>query len=145
MNIQKVPRYIAVHEAAHAVIARQQGGRALAISLVSDPTLNRTPCCCTSWAADGDDWTEGRLLMAAAGPAATAIYTHSSLDDAIVGSGWHDWQLMEKLGSTDDTWFTEARRLCRSYWPIILAVADAALTCGNLCEAEIISAMKGAA
>jgi len=138
------PKYVAIHEAAHAVMARVLGGYAEGISLIAEETLGVIPGCRVAWPADGDDWTREKLIVAAAGPAATAIYRHCSLDAAIWTTGTSDWHYMKKLGSTDISWFREASRLCRRHWPAVLAVANAARPRGHLCEAEIVSAMKGA-
>lgn len=136
----RISMHIAVHEAAHAVIARVLGGYVEGITLVR--TDERAGACMVSWPDDGADRTKEKLLMAAAGPAASAIYKRCSQDIAILMHGMGDLRYMEGLGSTDDSWFADARKLCRQYWPIILNVADAAKAHKNLCEAEIISAIK---
>lgn len=136
----KVTMHIAVHEAAHAVIAKVLGGYAEGITLVR--TDGREGACMVAWPDDGADRTQEKLLTAAAGPAASAIYKRCGQDIAILMHGMGDLRRMKALGSTDDHWFTDARKLCRLYWPIILNVADAAKAHKNLCEAEIISAIK---
>ncbi|MGB3747430.1 MAG: M50 family metallopeptidase [Rhodanobacter sp.] len=139
----KVTMHIAVHEAAHAVIAKVLGGYVEGITLVR--TNGRDGACMVSWPDDGVDRTREKLLMAAAGPAASAIFKRCGQDIAILMHGLGDLRYMERLGSTDDSWFKDARKLCRTHWPIIRAVADAALAQRVLCEAEIESAIKEAA
>jgi hypothetical protein len=139
----KVTMHMAVHEAAHAVIAKVLGGYVEGITLVR--TDEREGACLVSWPDDGADRTKERLLTAAAGPAASAIYKRCGQGIAILMHGMGDLRSMKALGSTDDCWFTDARRLCRAHWPIIRAVADAALAKRFLREAEIESAIKEAA
>lgn len=133
------PMYMAVHEAAHAVIAVTLGGFAEYVTLIPDG--QRKGGCAVSWPDDGDDRTEYKLLTAAAGPAATALNRRCGLDAAILETGISDLRYMKALGDTDDKWFAESRKRCRRHWPSILAVARAVQANGVLNEHEILAAM----
>lgn len=134
--------HIAVHEAAHAVFAVELGGFAERITLIPNKSISGG--CEVSWPADGRDRTRQRLLTYAAGPAATAIYKRWGQDFAIWMIGMGDLRKMEALGDTSDELFKEARKLCRCYWPSILAVARAAQANDVLSELEILNAMTPA-
>ncbi len=131
-------KYMAVHEAGHAIVALSLGGFAEEIGLGMRGA--RRNFCRVSWPDDGVDRTVEKLLVLAAGAAATAIYTRRGMDWAILQTGIGDWRRMKETGSTDDRWFTEARNLCRSHWTPITAVAEAAMATGSLSETEIIRA-----
>lgn len=135
------PKYKAIHEAGHAVIAVTLGGYAEYLTL--HPDDERAGGCYVSWPEDGVDRTQFKLLTAAAGSAATAIYTRKGLAMEILHTGLADWRFMKSLGDDSDDWFTRARSLCRQRWPLILAVAEAARVDGFLDEREIITAMEG--
>ena len=130
---------VAVHEAAHAVVAINAGGFAEFISL--HPSDGRRAGCWISWPLDGD-WTNGRLLSLAAGPAATAIFTRRGQAEAIFSTGVADCRRMRELGGDEDDWFKIARAECRKSWPAILRVAEAAIAAGGyLCEERIAEAV----
>lgn len=138
----RAPQYMAVHEAAHAVFAVKLGGFAEGINLI--PEKDRLGGCEVSWPKDGQDMTRQRLLTCAAGPAATAIYTRWGQDFAITYTGMGDLRKMDSLGDTSDELFKEARKLCRRWWPSILAVARAAQANDVLSELDILVAMTPA-
>ena len=131
--------YMAVHEAAHAVIAVELGGFAESITLI--PNKSIFGGCEVSWPDNGQDWTRQRLLTYAAGPAATAIYKRWGQDFAIWMTGMGDLRKIKALGDDSDELFKEARKLCRQYWPSILAVARAAQASDVLSELEILTAI----
>lgn len=133
-------KYIAIHEAGHAVITAMLGGYAERITLIKQ--TERAGGCETSWPDTGICYREERLLALAAGPAATAIYRRCSIDLAILETGLGDVQAMDTLGDSGHKWFREAKRLCREWWPMIVAVAEAARVTGELTEQEISNAME---
>lgn len=135
-------KYIAIHEAGHAVITVMLGGYAERLTLIKQ--TERDGGCETSWPADGICRREERLLALAAGPAATAIYRRCSIDQAIFETGHGDVCAMNALGDSGNKWFKEARRLCRAWWPMILAVAEASRLTGELTEQEISDAIDSA-
>jgi len=135
-------KYIAIHEAGHAVVTVMLGGYAERITLIQQP--ERLGGCATSWPADGICRKEERLVALAAGAAATAIYRRCSMELAIFQTGLGDVQAMERIGDSGGRWFREARRRCRAWWPMIVAVADAARVTGELTEQEISDAMDSA-
>jgi len=135
-------KLIAIHEAAHGVITVMLGGYAERISLI--PQADRMGVCHTSWPDDGICWKEQRLISLAAGPAATAIYRRWGMEFAIFMTGQGDVKAMKALGDSGDQWFREAKRLCKAWWPMIVAVADAARVTGELTEQEISDAMDSA-
>jgi len=132
--------YMAVHEAAHAVVAVRLGGFAEMITML--PSAGREAGCAVSWPADGQDRTHERLLVAAAGAAAVEIYKRCSQDEAVWQTGVNDWRVMESLGDTSHGVFREARALCRRYWRDILNVAEEARHTDFLFEADITEILK---
>jgi hypothetical protein len=133
--------YMAVHEAAHGVIAISLGGNAEEISIL--PVAGaRNGRCRVSWP---DDDLNLKLIVLAAGAAAVSIYKKQSLAWSIFETGMGDYRRMAEIGDSGDHWFKAAKKLCRTLWPQIMSVARAACVSGVLTEIEIIDAMEGAA
>jgi hypothetical protein len=129
------PASVAMHEAAHAVIAVALGGYAEAISLSPGQ-------CHVSWPDDGVDRSREQRLTMAAGPAANAVHGRIAQTTAILMFGLSDIRRMEEIGDAGDEVFAEARKLCRRHWPKVVAVAAAAQRTGVLSETEIMVAIE---
>lgn len=133
--MKPVPMHMAVHEAAHAVIAVRLGGFAELIDMA--PSGERLAGCGVSWPEDGLNRTREQLFTLAAGPAATAIYRRCSQDEAIWQTGVGDLRRMKEIGTDGEDWFKQARVLCRRYWRDILNLAHEARYAVVLTEPEI--------
>lgn len=130
-----VPMYMAVHEAAHAVVAVRLGGFAELIDM--RPTVERQGGCGVSWPDDGHCRKREQLLTLAAGPAATAIFRRCSQAEAIWQTGVGDVRRMKEIGDEGADWFKEARALCRVHWRDILNLAFEAKHAVVLTEPDI--------
>lgn len=139
--MKPVPLHMAVHEAAHAVVALRLGGFAEVIDM--RPTGKRQGGCGVSWPDDGQSRSREKLLTLAAGPAATALFRRCSQDEAIWQTGVGDLRRMQEIGDDGADYFKEARALCRRYWRDIMNLASTAQYAVVLTEQEINEVLEG--
>ena len=142
---RKPSMHTAIHEAAHAVVAASLGAFAEYITLKSDNEQGN-PHCLVSWPAyiDPAMLRERKVLIFAAGPAASAIHMHMGWVTSMLVTGKGDMENMQELGVEGEEMFnafTQAKRICRQVWPQILEVAQRSLKRGDLLESEIVMAM----